>query len=116
MGSASPVLMSNFTKSVRPGSYKIQTDERIIPMVNVQQLNLAEQERVGKITTVLEDTETEALAESFAGASIQTQVLSKGQQTQLDATLNKHESVLAKETGLFIFRIFPGPTQLTRSL
>ena len=66
-----------------PVSYRVQTDERTIPTVNVQQLKLAKTNRVNKITTVLEDPEGDQLADTLAGANIQTQTLSEAQELQL---------------------------------
>ena len=83
-----------------PVSYRVPTDERTIPTVNVQQLKLAKTDRVNKITTVLEDPEGDQLADTLAGANIQTQTLSKAQELQLREALGKYDRVLSKEPGL----------------
>ena len=83
-----------------PVSFRVQTEERIIPTINVQQLKLAGKETVKRITTVVEDTEQEDLANTFASANVQEQVLTEQQQAQLREVLDKFEAVLTKKPGL----------------
>ena len=53
-----------------PFSFRVQTPDRLIPTVYVQQLKLAESETIKRITTVVQDTEQEDLTTSFAAANI----------------------------------------------
>ena len=46
-------------KQNSPISFRVQTPERILTTVNVQQLKLAGNETIKKITTVVEDTDTD---------------------------------------------------------
>ena len=89
-------------KQNSPVSFKVQTEERTIPTVNVQQLKLVGTNKtVKRVTTVLEqDTEQDDLVNIFASARIKEQTLTEGQQTQLGVVLEKHKEVLTKEPGL----------------
>ena len=87
-------------KQNSPVSYKIQTDERLIPTVNVQQLKIATQESVRKITAVVEDTNNDNLTKSFASANVKGQTLTSHQNLQLQETLAAHDAILTKQPGL----------------
>ena len=58
-------------KQNSPVSFTVQTQERLIPTVNIQQLKIATQESVRKITAVVQDTDKDDLTQSFASANIQ---------------------------------------------
>ena len=84
-----------------PVSFRVQTPERTLATVSVQQLKLAHNpDVVKKITTVVEDTTTDHITDSFATAAIENQVLTDQQQQQLHQVLQAHESILTKEPGL----------------
>ena len=89
-------------KQNSPVSFKVQTEERTIPTVNVQQLKLVGKDKtVKRITTVLEqDTEQDELVNTFASAKVETQELTGEQQTELGRVLDKHRAVLTKYPGL----------------
>ena len=83
-----------------PVSFRVQTAERLIPTINIQQIKLAENDRVKKITAVVEDTDKDKLTHSFASVNVREQVLSPLQQSQLDEVLGLYAGVLTKESGL----------------
>ena len=87
-------------KANSPCSFRVQTPDRLIPTVHVQQLKLAESESIKRITTIVQDTEQEDLTTSFATANIQTQELSREQQLQLSQMLGELSAVLTTEPGL----------------
>ena len=89
-------------KQNSPVSFKVQTDDRIIPTVNVQQLKLVvDNKSVKRVTTVLEqDTVDNEITSTFASATIEAQELTGKQQTQLEGMLAKHNRVLTKDPGL----------------
>ena len=87
-------------KQNSPVSYKVQTEERLIPTVNVQQLKIATKESVRKIAAVVEDTVKDELTQSFASANIKQQDLTVQQQIELQKTLAVHETILTKQPGL----------------
>ena len=60
-----------------PVSFQIQTRDRLIPTVHIQQLKLVETESIKKITAVVQETAQEELTTSFAAANIQSQDLTK---------------------------------------
>ena len=83
-----------------PVSFRVQTQERLIPTINIQQLKLAKTDRVKKISAVVEDTETDKLSHSFASADVESQQLTEQQQQQLQAVLQTHSKILTKDPGL----------------
>ena len=83
-----------------PVSFRIQTPDRLIPTVHIQQLKIAATDSVKKITAVVQDTAQEELTTSFAAANIQSQELSKEQQTELEEELSRYADVLTKDPGL----------------
>ena len=83
-----------------PCSFRVQTPDRLIPTVHIQQLKLAESEYIKKITAVVQDTDQEDLTTSFAAANIQSQELTNEQQTELQQQLSRFSDVLTKEPGL----------------
>ena len=83
-----------------PVSYKVQTPDRLIPTVHIQQLKVATMSSVRKIAAVVQETAGEELMTSVATTKIQTQELTVVQQTQLTEELNKYKDVLTKEPGL----------------
>ena len=84
-----------------PVSFRVQTPERTLATVNIQQLKLAHNPgKVKKITTVVEDTNTDHITDSFASATVENQELTSQQQQQLDEVLQAHENILTKEPGL----------------
>ena len=87
-------------KQNSPVSFRVQTQERLIPTVNIQQLKIATQESVRKITAVVQDTDKDDLTQSFASANIQGQTLTTQQQSQLQETLALHGNILTKQPGL----------------
>ena len=87
-------------KQNSPISFRVQTPERILTTVNVQQLKLATKESIKKITTVVEDTETDELTDSFASATIESQEITQEQQQQLQEVLLTHNHILTKDPGL----------------
>ena len=87
-------------KENSPISFRVQTPDRIIPTVNIQQLKLAGKEMVKKITAVVEDTDKDELTNSFASAKLEGQVLTGRQQQQLDEVLLAHQAILTKDPGL----------------
>ena len=70
-------------KQNSPVSFKVQTEERMIPTVNIQQLKLAgARMRVKSVTTVLEqDTRQDDLDNTFASAKVKEQTLTEGNRT-----------------------------------
>ena len=85
-----------------PVSYRVQTDERLIPTVHIQQLKLAKEFKIVKrITSVLqEDSNNDEITDRFAEAKLEHQTLTAEQQLQLDDVLGKFDIVLDKEPGL----------------
>ena len=83
-----------------PCSFRVQTPDRLIPTVHIQQLKLAESEYIKKITAVVQDTDQEDLTTSFAAANIQSQELTNEQQTELQQQLSRFSDILTKEPGL----------------
>ena len=83
-----------------PISFRVQTPERIVPTINIQQLKLAETEVVKKITMVVEDIDNDELANTFASAKVQEQALTGEQQAQLDQVLGSYTEFLTKNPGL----------------
>ena len=83
-----------------PVSYRVQTPDRLIPTVHVQQLKLATTSAVKKIAAVVQETIGDELTTSVATAKIQTQELTVEQHTQLKAELEKYTEVLTKDPGL----------------
>ena len=83
-------------------SYSIQTEERLIPTVHIQQLKAAHShENVKRVTSILEqDSSNDEITDRFAEAHIQEQELAGNQQTELQMVLNKYKGVLDKEPGL----------------
>ena len=83
-------------------SYRVQTEDRTIPMVHVQQLKLyVDNKAVRRVTSVLEqDKGEDDITSGFASATIETQELTESQQSQLDKVLDRHKLVLTKDTGL----------------
>ena len=55
---------------------------------------------VKKITAVVEDSDNDELANTFASVTVQEQTLSQEQQAQLDQVLGSYAEVLTKEPGL----------------
>ena len=84
-------------KENSPISFRVQTPDRIIPTVNIQQLKLAGKDMVKKITAVVEDTDKDELTNSFASAKLEGQVLTGRQQQQLDEVLLAHQAILTKD-------------------
>ena len=80
-----------------PTSFRVQTPERTIPTVAIQQLKLATSETVKRITTVVED---EGLMTSLASTNVVSETLTDVQQKQLQEVLDSHSSILTKEPGL----------------
>ena len=88
-------------KQNSPVSFRVQTPERTLATVNVQQLKLAHSsDTVKKITTVVEDTTTDHITDSFASATVESQEITVQQQQQLQQILKAHEKILTKEPGL----------------
>ena len=87
-------------KQNSPVYFRVQTQERLKPTVNIQQLKIATQESVRKITAVVQDTDKDDLTQSFASANIQGQTLTTQQQSQLQETLVLHGNILTKQPGL----------------
>ena len=83
-----------------PVSYRIQMPDRLVPTVHVQQIKAAAEDSIKKITAVIQDTEEDKLSTSIADTKIQTEDLTKSQQDQLKAELDKYIDVLQKEPGL----------------
>ena len=83
-------------------SYSVQTEERLIPTVHIQQLKAAySHENVKRVTSILEqDSSNDEITDRFAEAHIQEQELAGNQQTELQMVLNKYKGVLDKEPGL----------------
>ena len=83
-------------------SYRVQTDERLIPTVHVQQLKAAHSQReIKRVTSMLEeDSGTDDITNRFAEAHIQEQQLDMNQKEQLQGVLDKYSKVLNKEPGL----------------
>ena len=88
--------------TVQSHTYKVQTDERLIPTVHVQQLKLVQNfKAVKRVTSVLEqDSSSDDITNRFAEAKIEQQDLTSEQQQQLDSVLGKFGTVLDKEPGL----------------
>ena len=88
-------------KQNSPVSFRVQTPERTLATVNVQQLKLAQNtDSVKKITTVVEDTATDHITDSFASTTVESQEMTAQQQQQLQQVLRTHEHILTKEPGL----------------
>ena len=88
-------------KKNSPVSYSIQTAQRLIPTVHVQQLKTDyNTEQVKKITAVVEDTPQDELSKSFAASKVQAQELTLQQQQQLQEVLRTYDDVLTKDPGL----------------
>ena len=87
-----------------PVSYRVQTDNRLLNTVHVQQLKLFVEQSpksVKRVTSVLEaDTDQDDITQRFAEVKREQQPLSVEQQGQLRAVLAKHDKVLTKEPGL----------------
>ena len=83
-----------------PTSFRVQTPERTIPTVAIQQLKLAGKETVKRITTVVEDNEHEDFTQSYARANVEGQTLTDEQKQQLDEVLASHRQILTKDPGL----------------
>ena len=83
-------------------SYKVETDERILNTVNIQQLKLFRQPKtVKRVTSVLaEDTEGDDITQRYSEVRLEPQQMLESQQKQLDKVLDSHKTVLAKEPGL----------------
>ena len=84
-----------------PVSYAIQTEERRIPTVNVQQMKLVHsQDKIRRVTSMLEeDSQSDDLMNTFAEAKIQEQQLKSTQTRQLNTVLETYKEVLSKEPG-----------------
>ena len=87
-------------KQNSPVSFRVQTPERTLATVNVQQLKLAGGKSIKKITTVVEDTDTDNITDSFASATVESQEMTAQQQQQLEEMLRAHDHILTKEPGL----------------
>ena len=83
-------------------SYSVQTEDRLIPTVHIQQLKADHTpKKVKRVTSILEqDSASDEITDRFAEAHIQEQTLSETQQSELDTVLEKFKSVLDKEPGL----------------
>ena len=83
-------------------SYSVQTEDRLIPTVHIQQLKADHTpKKVKRVTSILEqDAASDEITDRFAEAHIQEQTLSETQQSELDTVLEKFKSVLDKEPGL----------------
>ena len=82
-----------------PTSFKVQTPDRTIPTVAIQQIKLAGKEAVKRITTVVEDREDD-LTSSYASSSVVSQPLTEEQSKQLEKVLDVHSKILTKDPGL----------------
>ena len=80
-------------------SFKVQTPDRTIPTVAIQQIKLADKETVKRITTVVEDREDD-LTSSYASSSVVSQPLTEEQSKQLKRVLDSHSKILTKDPGL----------------
>ena len=89
-------------KQNSPVSFKVQTEDRTIPTVNIQQLKLVvDYKAVKQVTTVLEEETTDKdMLSTFANAEIEAQELTETQKNQLSKTLEENKGVLTKEPGL----------------
>ena len=83
------------TKKNSAVSYSVQTEERLIPTVHVQQLKAAHSARkVRRVTSILEqDSTTDEITDRFAEAHIQEQTLTETQQSELDSVLDRFKCV-----------------------
>ena len=81
-------------------SYRVQTDERLIPTVHVQRLKAAHSQ-VKRVTSMLEeDSNNDDITDRFAEAHIQEQTLDDTKKEQLKKVLEEYREVLNKEPGL----------------
>ena len=89
-------------KKNSPVSFKVQTQDRILKTVNIQQLKECVRDKeVKRVTTVLEqDTKEDDVTDRFAEAKVEPQELSRQQQAQLDELMEEFKNVLDKEPGL----------------
>ena len=85
-----------------PVSYKVQTEDRLIPTVHIQQLKMfIDNKEVKRVTAVLEnETEKDDLISRYAEAKVEPQHLTETRQQQLKQILDEHTKVLDKELGL----------------
>ena len=83
-------------------SYSIQTEDRLIPTVHIQQMKHdCTMTKVKWVTSILkEDTENDIITDRFAEAKVKEKDLSGEQQQQLQTVLSKYDKVLNKEPGL----------------
>ena len=83
-------------------SYKVQTPDRLIPTVHVQQMKAAHsQDKVRRVTSMLEeDSQTDDITDRYAEANIREQQLQETQKAQLQQVLETYSEVLNKEPGL----------------
>ena len=82
-----------------PTSFRVQTPDRTIPTVAIQQIKLAGKETVKRITTVVEDSDDD-LTSSYASSSVVSQPLTEEQSRQLKQVLDSHSEILTKDPGL----------------
>ena len=85
-----------------PVSYAVQTEDRRIPTVHVQQMKAAHsQDRVKRVTSMLEeDSNNDDITDRFAEARIKEQHLNENQREQFQRVLEGYSEVLNKEPGL----------------
>ena len=90
------------TKKNSPVSYSVQTEDRLIPTVHVQQLKADHTPRkVKRVTSILQqDSKTDEITDRFAEANILEQALSEAQQRELNAVLDSFKEVLDRNQGL----------------
>ena len=82
-----------------PTSFKVQTPDRTIPTVAIQQIKLAGKANVKRITTVVEDRGDD-LTSSYASSSVVSQQLTDEQTQQLEQMLDRHSKTLTKDPGI----------------
>ena len=88
-----------------PTSFRVQTPDRAIPTVAIQQIKIAGKETVKCITTVVEDSDDD-LTSSYASSSVVSQPLTEEQSRQLKQVLDSHSEILTKDPGLMSLATF----------
>ena len=94
-----------------PLSYRINTGDRTLPSIHIQQLKdytpRQEDPKVKRVTSVLEpDTQTDQMDDQYAEAKVTGSVVTEDRQTDIEGWKHDYKHILTKEPGLTMLKEF----------